>query len=45
MNKILEYQKIDGDLLQIEKEIKVSQAQKTIDRENNVANDARNYER
>lgn len=42
MNKILEYQKIDGDLLQIEKEIKVSQAQKTIDRENNVANDARN---
>ena len=42
MNKILEYQKIDGDLLQIEKKIKASQAQKTIDRENEFVNDARN---
>ncbi len=42
MNKILEYQKIDGELLQIERKIKASQAQKIIERENNVANDARN---
>ncbi len=42
MNKILEYQKIDGDLLQIEKKIKASNAQKVIDRENNITNDSRN---
>lgn len=42
MKRILEYQKIDGELLQIEKKIKNSNPQKTIDRENNIANDSRN---
>lgn len=41
MNKILEYQKVDDNLLKIEKKIKASQAQKTIDRENDIANSAR----
>lgn len=42
MNKILEYQKIDGDLLQIERKIKVCTAQTIVDRENNIANNVRN---
>lgn len=41
MNKILEYQKVDDNLLKIEKKIKASQAQKTIDRENDIANNAK----